>query len=105
MDTSKDFDFEKISIKCGHSYTRLFMNVFSFVEIPKSEIVGLYSKHTLNFIRNQLYFKMFVPFYIPTSNPRAYQLLHKFANNWNGIAILVGVCGITLWFVLRLFDY
>ena len=62
----------------------------SLGKISKSEIVGLCSKHILNFIRNQLFFKTLVPLYIPTSNTWACQLLHKFANNWNGIAILVG---------------
>ena len=37
-----------------------------------------------------MFFKTLVPLYIPTSNTWACQLLHKFANNWNGIAILVG---------------
>ena len=105
--------WESISKMCTFLYRSFHECVFiSLGKISKSEIVGLCSEHMLNFIRNQLFFKTFVPFYIPTSNTWAYQLLHKFANNWHGIAILVGVwwyhtvvCFTFIWWLIHWISY
>ena len=105
--------WENISKMWTFLYRSFHECVFiSLGKISKSEIVGLCSKHMLNFIRIQLVFKTFVPFYIPTGNTRAYRLLRKFANNWNGRAILVGVgwyhtvvCFTFIWWLIHWASY
>lgn len=67
--------WENISKMWTFLYRSFHECVFiSLGKISRSEIVGLCSKHMLNFIRIQLVLKTFVPFYIPTGNTRAYRL-------------------------------